>query len=843
METAVNPPNEPDPADSLAHLSWVRRLASELVSDTATADDLAQQTLTVAWIRRPFAGPTLHSWLARTLRHLAQHSVRSRIRRSRREAASARPEALPSTLEMLERAAAHQEVIRAVERLAEPYRTTVLLRFFEDHPPRDIAARQGVPVATVNSRLQRGLDLLRGDLARRRSEGKSWLAVLAPSAGLAADPIPTTVWILAAMKIKIAAVVMICIAAISAILWWSQDSSSATDDVSRAAMGSMPAAARVELAPASQQTAAAREHSLASRHPESRKSESSQKVSDLAAGIAKGRVIDVRGNPVPGLSVYAAAGVFDVSAAQLESIAKTTSDGDGRFAITIPQFNVEIEAENEQYTTLLASTLFARERSADSTVVVASRVAVEGTVVDRNGSPVPDAMIWSLPPDDLRATLGEVLDRASPREPRVTSDRSGRFSLPALAVAPRSQLRVEAPGYLTVTIPTPANTVRDFRIELESAKAEEGLWSGRVFDLGGRPVAGAVVIVGDHDGVCNERGEFAVRAAALGHATLRAYAKGLLPIERRVEPSDPAVRGAAGLEVRLDREALAISGIVVNAKDEPMPNVRVWIDDSTPIRDGRGAYGPLEGMVSGTGWGRVIDTDAGGRFRLEGLLDREYRVGVLDPATLNKTLQSGVRAGTSQARILLPDTDLWPRVAGRVLATDGTPMEGVRVSAGRTTFLLKMPGGGSISNGEISAEVETDGEGRFELKNVARAETYLTLFHKDIISSEPLAPDPAHIEHLELRVPRRCHVRVELSDATEPAEAFSLLDARGAPLLLEEWSGTNVSRNTKGHLVAGKSPVLACPETAATVVLLAKGKEARRASITLKPGETTVLRP
>ena len=50
--------------------------------------------------------------------------------------------------------------------LDEPYQTTMLLRFFEDLPPRVVAERMGVPVETVRTRTKRACETLRARLAR-----------------------------------------------------------------------------------------------------------------------------------------------------------------------------------------------------------------------------------------------------------------------------------------------------------------------------------------------------------------------------------------------------------------------------------------------------------------------------------------------------------------------------------------------------------------------------------------------------------------------------------------------------------------------------------------------------
>lgn len=50
--------------------------------------------------------------------------------------------------------------------LAEPYRSTVALRFFESLPPRTIALRMSAPVETVRTRLKTAIERLRANLDR-----------------------------------------------------------------------------------------------------------------------------------------------------------------------------------------------------------------------------------------------------------------------------------------------------------------------------------------------------------------------------------------------------------------------------------------------------------------------------------------------------------------------------------------------------------------------------------------------------------------------------------------------------------------------------------------------------
>lgn len=160
------------------HAHALRQLARDLVGDHA-ADDLVQETAVRA-LRSPPAEPqALWRWLSTVLRNLASKHRRAERRRTARERQAARGEALPAADAPAERADLLRRVTDAVLALPAPYQATVIARYLEALPPRAIAAREGVPLATVKSRLQRGLLLLRADLDRGRRDWRRGLLLLA----------------------------------------------------------------------------------------------------------------------------------------------------------------------------------------------------------------------------------------------------------------------------------------------------------------------------------------------------------------------------------------------------------------------------------------------------------------------------------------------------------------------------------------------------------------------------------------------------------------------------------------------------------------------------------------
>ncbi|MEW6741809.1 MAG: sigma factor-like helix-turn-helix DNA-binding protein [Planctomycetota bacterium] len=70
----------------------------------------------------------------------------------------------PSGSALVERMEIDQRLVQAVLELKEPYRSTILSRFFEDLTAGEIAKRHRVPLETVRSRIKRGLEQLRRSL-------------------------------------------------------------------------------------------------------------------------------------------------------------------------------------------------------------------------------------------------------------------------------------------------------------------------------------------------------------------------------------------------------------------------------------------------------------------------------------------------------------------------------------------------------------------------------------------------------------------------------------------------------------------------------------------------------
>jgi len=170
----------------LDQTTWIQSLARSLVSDPHAADDLVQDTWLSALESRPDTGRPLRGWLATVLRNHHAKRRRGETNRQAREEQASRHELTASTLDVVEKASTHRDLVESVLSLEEPYRSTILMRFFEQLPHGEIARRMGTTKDTVSSRLTRGLERLRRRLeARHGGDRKAMFSALATLAGSA----------------------------------------------------------------------------------------------------------------------------------------------------------------------------------------------------------------------------------------------------------------------------------------------------------------------------------------------------------------------------------------------------------------------------------------------------------------------------------------------------------------------------------------------------------------------------------------------------------------------------------------------------------------------------------
>ena len=166
----------------LTHQDWLRSLARKLVGDSQTAEDLVQETWMAAMKSPPDPTRPARPWLAGVVRRLASMRARGEGRRTRRQNEVAVADVLPSTADLVEEVDTQRRLVGEVLQLSEPYRTTVMLRYFNNLSSAEIARHQDVPAGTVRWRLKRGLDELRERLDDSFGSRETWSLALLPLA-------------------------------------------------------------------------------------------------------------------------------------------------------------------------------------------------------------------------------------------------------------------------------------------------------------------------------------------------------------------------------------------------------------------------------------------------------------------------------------------------------------------------------------------------------------------------------------------------------------------------------------------------------------------------------------
>jgi RNA polymerase sigma-70 factor (ECF subfamily) len=392
------PANSPVSAEALlAHAEWVRHLARGILHDADAADDVAQETWLAALRAGPGPGRPLSSWLGRVARNFALRRVRDDARRRAHENSSPPGEQEPSAASLQERAELHRELVDAVLALDEPYRATILLRFFEGLAPRQIAGRDGIPVRTVQTRLARALAQLRERLDARSGRDRStWMAALAafverPSvAGTATTATALTT------VLKLAIVGLLLTVLVSAIL-----------SVARSRHGARASGERDPVSLSSSSDPAGGSSVLDASSPEQGRSgaSASSTISEASPNLdaeheLRGRVTDSAGRPLPGARVElrrSDARGFDLmssDAAMAEDVLLRTlaSDDRGEFRTKVPLGRpFDLVASDPGFA---RRTLRDRKAGEDVVIVLTKGSVLHGRVTHQvDGSACPGAVV------------------------------------------------------------------------------------------------------------------------------------------------------------------------------------------------------------------------------------------------------------------------------------------------------------------------------------------------------------------------------------------------------------------------------------------------------------------
>jgi len=841
-------------------VQWVHALARRLIGDEHLAADVAQETCVAALHSPPRERGNLRAWLATVLRNVLRQEHRAGARRRERELAVARPESSPDPSGVVDKAVSLGELVNEVLALDEPYRTTVLLRFVEDLPPRDVAQRMQTPVATVHTRLTRGLAQLRERLDRKRGgDAKAWLLALLPvrdwapvaTATAAAPP-----WgvVLVNAKLKIAACTVAGGAVLVSVATMGDDPSEEFAPGVVAAEAELePVSAPTELAELSAQGTAQRTAAPAEAAPPREASAASvEPGAALESHLFQGRVLGVEGVPLAGVRVHTVGNPIEAGA---------RSGSGGWFELEARGRSGRIEAAEPGYATVMSGNVVRANATIAPVVVVAEQITLGGEVTDATGRPVPGAEVSFRMPADFRHRFGDVLDESRSDDHTTTTDARGRFDFEGLPAVRGATLVATCDGYTPGRLEAPELTEERLAIVLSALEVTEGELQGVVLDGRGVPVPRARVAYGLQEAVTGEDGRFHIqRETWKVEAPIVAVKAGHLPGRLEADRGpDGEPLWPAFLELQLGARPETISGRVVDDQGEPAVDKYVWLADPTFFgfvgpsathveKVLRGADEPEkdENGLPGFGWD-YVRTDSEGRFEIGGLLEREYKLYAFDGETLVRGEVGPVPAGADDVEIRLPYDDVHEVVAGTVRTLAGYPVEDVQVQVVRNVSSITVeyePGSSSSTNhNDTGPELRTDAEGRFRFRDVPRGDLFLAFGSDRIVSTSINLEEVDDVRDIELAVHQRCHFEVELSGALAEADSIGVRGESDNVMQLYVIRGGSSWSSSRVDLVDGESGVLAVREDARTLVFTRDGEEIGRHPLELVPGELVVVRP
>jgi len=752
----------------LAHRAWVRALACRLADNAVDADDLEQDAWLAAARARPHDGIGIRAWFAKVMRNRAAERHRLEVRRTTRESVVARPEETSGGAALVVDAEAHARVVLAVLALDDPYRETVLLRFYEGLPPREVAARMGVPVDTVRTRLRRAAETLRAALGGERDD---WLGALAPLLDVRRGaPVPTAAVAVGVAMKKIIVVSLVVLLAAGA-MWWT--ASRLLDETGRTAGDR-------EVGVAAAPTPAAREPALqpAVPAPGTRSRTPSPVPTTAAPGDEIpppvdlklcdreidlfGIVADESGGPVVGALVRTASHPWAAAMAAPRDLLRTTEDGpttraarDGTFALHLRRGAVvDLRVTAKGFADAVRTNCQAGERV---TVTLVRGASLEVTTVDERGRPVPKVRVHTF----AARRSGLVT-----QERDGTTDAAGRVVFDGLIagtvflsaqhpeLSPAEAQRAEIPSSGSIALQLTMLAGRTIR--------------GRVTDAAtGAPIAGARV---DATGWISR----SVTTDAEGRYVLpgwtgkegwfiSAAAPGRVSVEKTVPGAgdvDLALRAGDGVTARVVRaDGTPVEGAYVTASG----GARYW--SSTVVE----RY--VQDVVSAR-------TGADGRFALAGLQHEVPHVLVVAAEGLGRVLVDVVPPAAAGGEVDLGDVVLREgrAIDGVAVDGDGAPIAGALVSlsdgsddAEHTARILR-------ANVTVLDPRRTDDLGRFRFTDLAAGPYRLIL----VIPDAPSTPvDPSITLVLP---PDRDVTGVKLQAGFDRTATIAVVDERGIAL-------------------------------------------------------------
>ncbi|MEO6708580.1 MAG: sigma-70 family RNA polymerase sigma factor [Planctomycetota bacterium] len=600
MQTQIHPEDWSKTTAALRHL------AAELVEGREQREDLVQGTLVAALERPPRR--LSWSWLACVLRNRASDLMRSRASRGLAVGLPSLESATPDATEIAQRLELQEALTRALRALDEPYQTTLYLRFFEDLTPSEIARRSGVPVKTVKTRLERGLERLRQRLeARHGPKLGALLAFLRPLRLPQPLALAPTIGGVLLMWKKIAIVAVVLLAG---LVWWRVERSGEAEAGLAAPSTSQPIVPEV-----------AQDSSKIATPDSSQARARSAAVDQAPPAAVKSRFgsLDVLvrwsdGTPAPGIAINFRRELQAADSSK-RGFLRATSDAEGHASsgdLLPGSVHVASGRGGSKKVQIIAG------ESSQVVLDLPKGLEVDGRVLDGHDRPVANAEIW------LTSSYTDWLGMSL----AARSDLNGAFQL--RDVVEDQSLGATAQGFApSELVDLELLEKHDGRVEVVlRASHPGGSLQGRVIDTRGAPVQGANVCVGigTHDDLRAD-GTFAeqwaprqARTDGDGRFRFEGLPEGAVPVAVWLSAApqwtgSAEVHAGATAELAVTlQDGASIGGIVRDAQGAPVAGaiVRIFERALLPWSITLGQYD--DPSVFGS---PLTVTDAGGSYQIE----------------------------------------------------------------------------------------------------------------------------------------------------------------------------------------------------------------------------------
>ena len=671
-------------SELLQHRAFLERFARRLARDASVAEDVVQETWLEALERPPSHRSNLRAWLRRVARNAFLQRRRSQNSAPSFEVLDGEP--IDEAGEALE----HEAIARALGTqllaLPEPYRRVLLLRYYEDRTPTEIARQLERSLNTVTSQLARGLRLLEERLDRSHPGGRSqWLRaslLLVPGAE-SVELVPPRVLVRRALRrVRASALLTALVATVTLfvgllVLRASARSPSAErDGVAVASADARPEAQRptdareaVEVEPA-----ALEPDLLAAAEPSS--------AAPVIATLLV-QVVSVDGKPVSGARVgttldrAARAGGPRLKTCKFQG----ATDAQGRIEIRLRDeslvhvwmenagiLGVTVEAAGFANSDTYALRFPESGRESVTIALKPCSVALRGTITDEAGVPLENATVDAGRFYRTRIGLGSGRFLVKGPVTQITKA-DGRFEHEGLA-AGTVRLLVEHEGFVshasTLFLSDPSDSVHDVVLRRGSSVV------GRVVTEDGLPAAGARVRVS-----YSPEGPNRMKQETCADLDGNFELQGISPGRTWLAAEHPAQHGkAAFLLVDFAAKETRTWNPVLG--EVPPLRLRIQRADGSPLA---GALVTLRATQFNEASQRFLTVGPDGRVRLDAVPDTEMTVNVflaasdIDNGLPPCHVRAGLLRGPDEQVVTVPEESLTRGgLRGSLLDHEGQPL-------------------------------------------------------------------------------------------------------------------------------------------------------------------------